>query len=62
MRVLDVAAGDGNTALAAARRGATVIAVDITPAQVRRVAFARRPRVPWCGGRKETRIASRSEM
>ena len=36
MRVLDVAAGDGNTALAAARRGATVIAVDITPAQVRR--------------------------
>jgi SAM-dependent methyltransferase len=36
MRVLDVAAGDGNTALAAARRGATVIAVDITSAQVRR--------------------------
>jgi ubiquinone/menaquinone biosynthesis C-methylase UbiE len=36
MQVLDVAAGDGNTALAAARRGATVIAVDITPAQVRR--------------------------
>jgi SAM-dependent methyltransferase len=36
MRVLDVAAGEGNTALAAARRGATVIAVDITPAQVRR--------------------------
>jgi ubiquinone/menaquinone biosynthesis C-methylase UbiE len=36
MRVLDVAAGDGNTALAAARRGATVFAVDITPAQVRR--------------------------
>jgi SAM-dependent methyltransferase len=35
-RVLDVAAGDGNTALAAARRGATVMAVDITPAQVRR--------------------------
>ena len=34
--VLDVAAGDGNTALAAARRGATVIAVDITPAQVMR--------------------------
>ena len=36
MRVLDVASGDGNTALAAARRGATVIALDITPAQVRR--------------------------
>jgi len=35
MRVLDVASGDGNTALAAARRGATVIALDITPAQVR---------------------------
>lgn len=35
-RVLDVAAGDGNTALAAARRGATVTAVDITPAQIER--------------------------
>jgi SAM-dependent methyltransferase len=36
MRVLDVASGDGNTALAAVRTGATVIALDITPAQVRR--------------------------
>jgi SAM-dependent methyltransferase len=36
MRVLDVASGDGNTALAAVRNGATVIALDITPAQVRR--------------------------
>jgi SAM-dependent methyltransferase len=35
-RVLDVAAGDGNTALAAARRGAVVTAVDITPAQIER--------------------------
>ena len=35
MQVLDVAAGDGDTALAAARRGATVIAVDVTRAQVR---------------------------
>ena len=33
-RVLDVAAGDGNCAVAAARRGATVTATDITPAQV----------------------------
>ncbi len=32
--VLDVAAGDGNCALAAARRGAAVTATDITPAQV----------------------------
>lgn len=31
MRVLDVAAGDGNVAIAAARRGAQVIASDITP-------------------------------
>jgi SAM-dependent methyltransferase len=35
-RVLDVAAGNGNTALAAARRGAVVTAVDITPAQIER--------------------------
>ncbi len=33
-RVLDVAAGTGNVAVAAARRGAEVTAVDITPAQV----------------------------
>ena len=31
MRVLDVAAGNGNVAIAAAKRGATVIASDITP-------------------------------
>ena len=31
MRVLDVAAGDGNVAIAAAKRGATVIASDLTP-------------------------------
>jgi SAM-dependent methyltransferase len=35
-RVLDVAAGDGNTAIAAARRGAVVTAVDLTPAQIER--------------------------
>jgi ubiquinone/menaquinone biosynthesis C-methylase UbiE len=35
-RVLDVAAGNGNTALAAARRGALVTAIDITPAQIER--------------------------
>lgn len=34
--VLDVAAGNGNTALAAARRGAIVIALDPSPAQIER--------------------------
>lgn len=33
-RVLDVAAGDGNVAVAAGRRGASVTAVDLTPQQV----------------------------
>jgi SAM-dependent methyltransferase len=36
MRVLDVAAGDGSAALAAASRGARVTACDITPAMVER--------------------------
>jgi len=48
--VLDVAAGDGNTALAAARRGAVVTAVDITPAEIergRRRAEAERLAVEW---------------
>jgi SAM-dependent methyltransferase len=36
MRVLDVGAGDGNVALAAARRGATVDACDLAPAMVER--------------------------
>lgn len=35
-RVLDVAAGNGNTALAAARRGAIVAALDISPVQIER--------------------------
>lgn len=35
-RVLDVAAGTGNVAVAAARRGASVTAVDLTPRQVER--------------------------
>lgn len=34
--VLDVGAGDGNVALAAARRGATVVATDLSPVQVER--------------------------
>lgn len=34
--VLDVAAGDGNAAIAAARRGARVVATDLSPAQVER--------------------------
>jgi SAM-dependent methyltransferase len=49
-RVLDVAAGNGNTALAAARRGAIVTAVDITPAQIergRKRADAERLEVEW---------------
>lgn len=35
-RVLDVAAGDGNVAIAAARRGAQVTASDLSPVQVER--------------------------
>ena len=35
-RVLDVASGNGNTALAAARRGANVTALDLSPAQIER--------------------------
>jgi SAM-dependent methyltransferase len=35
-RVLDVGAGDGNSAIEAARRGARVTAVDLTPAQLAR--------------------------
>lgn len=33
-RVLDVGVGDGNTAIEAARRGASVTGVDLTPAQI----------------------------
>jgi SAM-dependent methyltransferase len=33
-RVLDVGAGDGNSAIEAARRGARVTAIDLTPAQL----------------------------
>ena len=36
MRLLDVAAGDGNCAIAAARRGAGVLATDFSPVQVER--------------------------
>jgi SAM-dependent methyltransferase len=49
-RVLDVAAGNGNTALAATRRGAVVTAVDITPARIergRKRADAERLAVEW---------------
>ncbi len=35
-RVLDVGVGDGNTAIVAARRGAAVTGVDLTPAQLER--------------------------
>ena len=48
-RVLDVAAGSGNAALAAARRGARVIATDFAPDQSR--AAAELLRVCRPGGR-----------
>ncbi len=35
-RVLDVGVGDGNTAIVAAKRGAVVTGVDLTPAQIER--------------------------
>lgn len=35
-RVLDVAVGDGNAAIEAARRGARVTGIDLTPAQIER--------------------------
>ena len=45
--VLDVGAGDGNVAVAAARRGARVVACDLAPAQVERgQARCRRDGVP----------------
>jgi SAM-dependent methyltransferase len=49
-RVLDVAAGSGNVALRAARAGAAVVAVDITPALLeagRREASARGLELDW---------------
>lgn len=44
-RVLDVAAGTGALALAAARTGAQVLAVDFSPGMVARIAGARLPNV-----------------
>ena len=54
--VLDVAAGDGNLAIAAARRGARVVAVDLSPVQVRRGrerSARERVDVQWCVGDAE---------
>lgn len=44
-RVLDVAAGTGALALAAARTGAQVLAIDFSPGMVARIAAARLPNV-----------------
>ncbi len=44
-RVLDVAAGTGALALAAARAGARVLATDFSPGMVARIAAANRPNV-----------------
>src|SRR5690606_29044502 len=44
-RVLDVAAGTGALALAAARTGAQVLATDFSPGMVARIAAARLPNV-----------------
>lgn len=35
-KVLDIAVGNGNAAVEAARRGATVVGIDLTPAQIER--------------------------
>jgi len=43
MRLLDVAAGSGALAIPAARRGARVVATDISPAMIERLT-ARAPR------------------
>lgn len=54
--VLDVASGDGNTALAAAERGANVTALDLSHSQVeqgRRRALAQARSVAWVEGRGE---------
>jgi SAM-dependent methyltransferase len=54
--VLDVASGDGNTALAAAERGANVTALDLSHSQVdlgRRRASAQARSVAWVEGRGE---------
>ena len=44
-RVLDVAAGTGALALAAARRGAEVLAIDFSPGMVARIATVELPNV-----------------
>jgi SAM-dependent methyltransferase len=54
--VLDVAAGDGNVALAAVRRGATVFACDLSAVQVERGRHRTEQagaRVEWAGGDAE---------
>jgi SAM-dependent methyltransferase len=55
-RVLDVASGDGNTALAAAERGAYVTALDLSRSQIvrgRSRALARARSIVWVEGRGE---------
>jgi len=56
-RVLDVAAGTGNVAIRAARAGATVVASDLTPAQLergQRAAQAEGVEIEWVEGDAES--------
>ena len=57
-RVLDVGAGDGNVALAAASRGASVVATDLSPIQVERG----RARTAAEGFDVEWRVADAEEL
>lgn len=57
-RVLDVAVGDGNAAIEAARRGAEVVGIDLTPAQIDRA----RSRAKAEGVQVELRVGDAQEL